>query len=244
MRRSRLRPGPRPADTLLLRRKRAPIFQQKEPGSKWAVPELCYAARTMEKPAPAQFPIHPLLARRWSPRAIDPDRPLELEKLRLLLEAARWAPSSGNEQPWRFLVFDGRDPGALESARACLVEGNAWARKAPVLLLSVAAETFVRNGKPNPTARHDLGLATENLLLQATELELTVHPMAGFDSGKARAQFRIPEGFTPTAMIALGYPGRVEELPEELQKREAAPRTRKPVEEWVFSGTWGNPLQV
>ena len=86
--------------------------------------------RPVEKPAPARFPIHPLLARRWSPRAFDPDRPVETDKLLRVLEAARWAPSSGNEQPWRFLLFDARDPAALDDARSCLVEGNAWARRA------------------------------------------------------------------------------------------------------------------
>jgi nitroreductase len=198
----------------------------------------------MEKPAPVRFPIHPLLARRWSPRALDPDRPVETETVLGILEAARWAPSSGNEQPWRFLLFDSRDPGALEAARSCLVEGNAWARKAPVLLLSVASETYTRNGKPNSLARHDVGLATENLLLQATESGLAVHPMAGFDSEKARQLFQIPEGHAPLAMIALGYPGSIENLPEELLKRETAPRSRKALEEWVFAGSWERPLRI
>jgi nitroreductase len=198
----------------------------------------------MEKPAPAQVPINALLARRWSPRALDPDRPVEPERVRGILEAARWAPSSSNEQPWRFLVFDLRDSEALEAARSCLVEGNAWARRAPLLLLSVACETFVRNGKPNPYGRHDLGLATENLLLQATDFGLAIHPMAGFDALRARELFRIPEGFTPTAMIAVGYPGKLEELSEELQKRETADRTRRSLEEWAFGGRWNEPFRA
>ena len=197
----------------------------------------------MEKPATPQTPIHSLLARRWSPRALDPGRPVEREKIRAILEAARWAPSSSNEQPWRFLVFDGGDPRGLEAARSCLVEGNAWARRAPVLLLSVASESFTRHGKPNAHARHDVGLATENLLLQATDLGLAVHPMAGFDAAKSAQLFGIPEGNTPLAMIAVGYPGRIEDLSEELAKRETAPRTRKPVEEWAFSGTWNIPCR-
>ena len=193
----------------------------------------------MEKPAPTQAPIHPLLARRWSGRAIDPDRAVEPDKLDTLLEAARWAPSCFNDQPWNYLIFDGSDPQALEQARSCLVEGNAWAKKAPVLLLSVARETFAHNGKPNRHGQHDVGLASENLVLQAIELGLVTHQMAGFDSDKARQLFAIPEGHTPMAMIALGYPGKIEALPEPLQERERAPRTRKPAEAWAFAGKWG-----
>ncbi len=194
----------------------------------------------MEKPAPIESPIHPLLARRWSARALDPDRPVEPEKLDVLLEAARWAPSCNNDQPWSYLIFDGSDPGALEQARSCLVEGNAWARKAPLLLLSVAREHFTYKGRPNRHAQHDVGLASENLVLQATELGLVNHQMAGFDADKARALFGIPEGHTPMAMIALGYPGKIEALPDPLQERERGPRTRKAVEEWAFQGKWGN----
>jgi len=194
----------------------------------------------MEKPAESAVPIHPLLARRWSGRAVD-GRSVEPEKLRVLLEAVRWAPSCFNEQPWRYLVFDTRDAAALESARSCLVEGNAWARKAPVLLLSVAKENFTHSEKPNRHGQHDVGLASENLVLQATELGLVSHQMAGFDAQKARELFQIPVGYTPMAMIVLGYPGKVEDLPDELQKRETAPRTRKPIEEWAFDGRWGDP---
>lgn len=195
----------------------------------------------MEKIAPVETPIHPLLARRWSARAIDPGRPVEPEKIRAVLEAARWAPSCFNEQPWRYLVFDDRNPEALEQARSCLAEGNAWARNAPVLMLSVASESFAHNGKPNRHGQHDVGLASENLVLQATELGLVTHQMAGFDANKARELFAIPQGFTPMAMIALGHPGRIEDLPEQLQEREKAPRTRRPLTESAFAGTWGKP---
>jgi len=196
----------------------------------------------MEKSAPTEVPIHPLLARRWSPRAIDPSRPVELDKLHILVEAARWAPSCFNEQPWRYLVFDGRDPAALEEARSCLAEGNAWARKAPLLLLSVAHELFARNNRSNRHAQHDVGLASENLVLQAAELGLATHQMAGFDAARARELFGIPEGYTPMAMIAIGYSGRIEDLPGALQETERAPRTRKPVGETAFRGKWGEPL--
>jgi nitroreductase len=186
--------------------------------------------------------IHELIRKRWSPRAVDPDRPVEEAKLKALLEAARWAPSCFNDQPWVFLVFDSRDPSALGNARSCLMEGNAWARRAPVLLISVARDNFAHNGKPNRHAQHDVGLATENLLLQAAALGLVTHPMAGFDEAKARELFGIPEDHTVLAMITVGYPGDPRTLDEPLRQRESAPRTRKELSEVAFRGGWGRPL--
>jgi nitroreductase len=156
----------------------------------------------------------------------------------MLLEAARIAPSCFNEQPWRFLVFDGEDSESLDRARSCLVAGNAWARAAPALLLSVASEHWEKDGSPNRHAQHDVGLASENLALEATALGLAVHFMAGFDAERARELFGIPEGFTPMAMIAVGYPGTVEDLPPMLRERELAPRQRKPIKEVAFDGGW------
>lgn len=193
----------------------------------------------MEKPAPVEHSIHELLARRWSPRALDPSRPLTWGEIGSLLEAARWAPSCFNEQPWRYLVFDGSDPAALEEARACLAEGNRWARLAPVLIISVACDRFSRNDKPNRTAQHDVGLASENLVLQAAAMGLFAHQMAGFSIKRAREVFNIPEGFTPLAMIAVGHYGRIEDLPEDRREAEVAPRERKPIEEIAFWHTWG-----
>ncbi len=195
----------------------------------------------MEKPFPAERPILEILGRRWSSRAIDPDRPVARETVATLLEAARVAPSSFNEQPWRFLVFDGADLEALEQARSCLVDGNAWAKKAPLLLLSVASERWAKDGTPNRHAQHDVGLASENLALQAIVEGLVVHFMAGFDAPRARELFGIPEGFTPMAMIAVGYPGKVEELPPRLQERELGPRHRKPIGEIAFASRWNRP---
>jgi nitroreductase len=196
----------------------------------------------MEKPFPAERPILEILLRRWSGRAIDPDRPVSRAIVLTLIEAARVAPSSFNEQPWRFLLFDGSDGEALEQARSCLVEGNAWAKKAPALLLSVAAERWGKDGSPNRHAQHDVGLASENLALQAIAEGLVVHFMAGFDAERARELFGIPDGFTPMAMIAVGYPGDVEKLPPKLHDRELAPRRRKPIEEIAFAGTWDRPF--
>ena len=197
----------------------------------------------MERSAPTGVPIHDLLRARWSPRAIDPDRLVTAAQVAVLIEAARWAPSCYNEQPWRFLVFDGSDPAALARARDCLVEGNAWARRAPVLLLSVAFESFRRNGKPNRHAQHDVGLASENLALQAAAGGLAVHMMAGFDAERARREFHIPEGFTPMAMIAVGFPASPDLLPAPLRERELAPRERLPVSEIAFAGGWSRPAR-
>ena len=130
--------------------------------------------------------------RRWSPRAFEEDRAVEREKLLTLLEAARWAPSCFNDQPRHFLVFDGSDPEALEKARACLASGNAWALKAPVLLLSVARESFEQNGKPNRWGQHDTGLATENLLLEAVEMGLAAHAMGGYDEVRIFGNASLP----------------------------------------------------
>jgi nitroreductase len=197
-----------------------------------------------EKPADAAQQISDLIARRWSPRAFDEGRPVGREQILALLEAARWAPSCFNEQPWRYLVFDGGDPEALRAARACLIGFNAWALKAPVLLLSLAKNTFAGNGKPNRHAQHDLGLASANFVLEAVRQGLVVHQMGGFDAEKARRDFGIPSDYTPMAMMAVGYPytGRLEELPGALRSMETEPRRRKPVGEVAFAGRWSAPF--
>jgi len=195
----------------------------------------------MQKLAETRYPIHELLRERWSPRAFA-DRMVEPEKLRSLLEAARWAPSSFNEQPWSFIVATKEHPGEYERLLSCLVEGNIrWAQHAPVLMLSVARLAFERNQKPNRHAFHDVGLAAENLVIQATALGLAVHQMAGFHVDKARELFSIPDGHEPVAALVLGFPGDPAGLPEDLREREVAPRIRKPLESFVFSGQWGQP---
>ncbi|MGC4095996.1 MAG: nitroreductase family protein [Nitrospira sp.] len=197
----------------------------------------------MEKPAKTEFKIHDLLARRWSPRAFD-ERPVEADTLLTLFEAARWAPSSNNEQPWRFIVAN-KSQQATDWNRLfdCLVEGNRkWAVRAPVLILSVASMNFEDDGMPNRHAFHDTGLAAENLVLQATASGLVAHQMAGFDIEKARAEFHIPTGYEPVAMIAAGYPGDPTVLSERLRERELQTRSRRPISESVFSGRWGVPI--
>ena len=193
----------------------------------------------MQKLAETRYPIHELLRERWSPRAFA-DRMVEPDKLRSLLEAARWAPSSFNEQPWSFIVATKEHPGEYERLLSCLVEGNIrWAQHAPVLMLSVAKLAFERNQKPNRHAFHDVGLAVENMVIQATALGLAVHQMAGFHVDKARELFSIPDSHEPVAALVLGFPGDPAGLPEDLRERERAPRTRKPLESFVFSGQWG-----
>ena len=194
-----------------------------------------------EKPAPADHPILDLLARRWSTRAFA-DHSVDRETLASLFEAARWAPSSGNGQPWSYLVATRDDAVEFERMASVLVPGNTWARKAPVLALSVAA--LHRADKPNRHAYHDLGLANENLVIQAVSMGLAVHMMAGFHVDMAREAFEIPPNHDPVAMMAIGYPGDPESLPEDLRQKELAPRQRKPIAEFVFSGKFGRPAEL
>jgi nitroreductase len=200
----------------------------------------------LEKPAITQSPIADLIARRWSPRAIDPDRAVSREHLLALLEAARWAPSCFGDQPWRYLVWDRfRDPAGWQQAFECLAEGNqGWVKNAPVLLLSLAAPNFGHNDKPNRWAQYDAGAASENLCLQATALGLVAHQMGGFDPDQARVRFHIPADHACMAMIAVGHPGSVEALPDALRERELAPRERKPLDRIAFEGGWGQGLHL
>jgi nitroreductase len=197
----------------------------------------------MEKPAETQSPIHDLLKRRWSPRTFG-ERLVEPDTLRSLFEAARWAPSSNNEQPWRFLVATKENKADWDRLFACLVEGNQkWARQAPVLMLSIAKLTF-DDESVNRHALHDTGMAVENLIIQATSMGLFVHQMAGFRRDQARKECQVPDGYEPVAMIALGYPGDPATLPDYLRERELKPRERNSISEFVFSGTWGIPSPV
>jgi nitroreductase len=191
------------------------------------------------RPAPTDAPVHPLIRCRWSPRAVS-DRRVEPELLRTLFEAARWAPSSYNEQPWRFLVATADDAAGIERMRSYLSPGNAWARRAPVLVLSAYRTTFERDGRPNRVAMRDLGAAEQNLALQAFALGLVAHSMAGFDAERAKAEL-LPDGYEPGALTALGYPGDPATLDERNRERETRPRERRPLSEIVFGLRWGEP---
>lgn len=197
-----------------------------------------------EKIAETQYPIHDLLKQRWSPLAFS-DHSVEPEKLASVLEAAKWAASSYNEQPWSFILATKDNSTEFERLLSCLDQGNlVWAKNAPVLMLSVAKLQFEKNGNENRHAFHDVGQAASNLAVQATALGLYIHQMAGFDVQKARELYGIPEGYEPVAAIALGYGADAETLPENLQQRELAPRVRKTIESFTFTGSWGQELPI
>ena len=184
-------------------------------------------------------PILDILRQRWSPRAFA-DRPVEPTKLQSLLEAARWSPSSSNEQPWSFIVATKDAPEDFAKMLACLVEKNqSWAKSAAVLMISVAAKNFGYHNKPNRHHFHDVGLAVSQMIAQATALDLFVHQMAGFSPEKARETYGIPETHDPVAAIAIGYLGDPNSLPNDLRERELKPAERKPLKDFVFTGKWG-----
>jgi nitroreductase len=152
----------------------------------------------------------------------------------------RWAPSCFNEQPWRFVIgVKEQDPVAFEQLASLLVSGNDWAKEAPVLMLSVAKRAFTYNGSPNRHASHDVGLATAMMVIQAESMGLVSHQMGGFVEEKAYEVLSIPrDAYEALTMIALGYPGNPEGLPEGLRERELAPRERQPLQSMVFSRVW------
>jgi nitroreductase len=194
-----------------------------------------------DKEASTDYPIHALLADRWSPYAFA-DRPVPEADLRSVFEAARWAPSSYNEQPWRYIVATQNDPEQFRRLLSCLVDGNQlWAKAAPVLVLGVASLRFALNAKDNRAAVHDLGLAAGNLLLEATARGLFVHQMIGILPDKARDIYGIPDGFEAWTGLAIGYKADPANLPGPLRERDLASRQRKPLREFVFSGKWENP---
>ena len=193
----------------------------------------------MSKQARTDHPIQEALAARWSPYGYA-DSPVADEDLRSILEAARWSASAFNEQPWNYVVARRSDGEHYDRILSCLVEANqAWAKAAPVLVLTVVAESYSRNGKPNGSAVHDLGQASANLTTEATARGISVHQMAGIDPDKARELFGIPAGYRAVTGLAIGYAADPESLPEELGQRDTAPRQRKSLRDFVFTGRWG-----
>ena len=184
------------------------------------------------------------LAARWSPYAFD-GRAVEHDKLLACLEAARWAASSYNEQPWHFLLATRDDAAEFSRLLSCLLEANqGWAANAGALLLTVVAKSFRRNGSPNRVAEHDLGLAVGNLSVQAVALGLQTHQMAGVNLSKARQTYGIPDGFEPVTVVAIGYPAELDPSdPSPLAERDRTARQRKPLRDFVFSGAWQKPHQ-
>jgi nitroreductase len=194
-----------------------------------------------DKTAATDHPIHKLLAQRWSPHAFQ-DRPVPPEDLRSLFEAARWAPSSYNEQPWSYLVATRENRVEFDRLLSCLVEPNqVWARTAPVLALGIVTHRFKRNNNENKAAVHDLGLAAGNLVMEATARGLHVHQMIGILPDRARELYHIPPDSEAWTGLAIGYRGEPDGLPDALKERELAPRQRKPLRQFVFTGKWGTP---
>ncbi len=198
----------------------------------------------MTKQANTDHPVHELISNRWSPYGFE-DRSVSDDDLRSLLEAARWAASSYNEQPWSYMVAKKENPQEFERLLSCLVEPNRqWARAAPVLLLACTRLNFTRNEKPNAAAIHDLGLAAANLSLQATVLGISVHQMIGILPDKAREVYQIAAEVQPLTALAIGYAAEPNSLPDALRQRDIAPRQRKPLAEFVYGGKWGETSEI
>ncbi len=193
--------------------------------------------------ARSDLPIHPLIDGRYSPKAFS-DREISDRDLDLLFEAARWAPSSYNEQPWRFLVVKKGEEGHAEMLEAMTESNRAWAVKAPVLILNLAHRTHERHGRTNPHAWHDLGLALGQLTVQASAIGIGVRHLAGILPEKARALFNVPEEYDVVSMLVIGFPGDADELPEHLREREKIRSTRKPLSELVHFGKFRSDDQT
>ena len=195
----------------------------------------------MRKPAPADRPIHPLLAERWSPYAFAGDG-VAVTDLLALFEAARWSASSYNEQPWRFIAARREEPAAFEKALSCLVPFNqGWARHAPLLALGLVQTRRPGDGSPNPAAEHDLGLAAATLTVEATHRGLCVHQMSGIVPDRVREVYALPDDVRPLTALAIGHAASLAATPEDLRDRQARPRERRPLPEFVFGERWGEP---
>jgi len=190
-----------------------------------------------QKPAPTDLPILDAIKERWSPVAFS-DIPVEEEKIRIMFEASRWAPSSYNEQPWRYIYATKNDGAEREKLESLLTEGNNWAKNAYILIIDFAKKTLTRNGNPNGAAEHDLGASNAYLVAQLPALGLVGHQMGGFRKEDANAVLGVPDDYKSLSMIAVGYPADPSTLSEDLQKRQAAARSRMDQSEFVFHGHW------
>lgn len=198
----------------------------------------------LKKPAVTSAPVHDLIGDRWSPRAFAA-KPVPSEALVSILEAGRWAASSNNNQPWRFIVTTSEDPAAHAAALDCFAPGNQrWAASAPVYVISLARKTFEANGNPNGHAWHDTGAAGAQMVLQAGALGLVVHTAGGIDRDKIRQTYNVPEGYDICCAYAVGYQGDANSLPDDLAERERAPRARKSLEELVVGAGFGAAASV
>lgn len=193
----------------------------------------------MEKPAPVNFDIHPLLQRRWSPRAFS-GQPVEKEKLNRIFEAVRWTPSAMNEQPWRLLVGINNDE-TWEKIFSGLVEFNQqWTRFVPVLILVCGKKNYSSVNEPNPTYQYDVGQAIAHLTFQAMSEEIFVHQMSGIEHEVLRNNFAVPVEYEIISVVALGYPGDPSKLEPRMAKGEYNKRIRNSSESFIFSEIFGN----
>lgn len=196
------------------------------------------------KQAKTDHPILKVIAERWSPYGFT-DRPVAETDLVSLFEAARWAASSYNEQPWSYLVATQANPVEFQRLLSCLVESNqVWAKAAPVLALGVVSLRFAKNSQENRAAVHDLGLASGNLVTEATSRGLSVHQMIGILPDKARELYQIPEHYEAWTALAIGYKADPAKLPDTLKERDLTFRQRKPLNEFVFTGQWKQPARL
>lgn len=195
------------------------------------------------KEAKIKYPINNLLSSRWSPRAFE-DKKVEKEKIQRFFEAARWTPSASNLQPWSF-IFGEKGDETYKKIFECLVEFNQlWAKFAPVLIITVSKKNIKDTTDINGTYAYDLGQSVAHLTFQAMHDGLYVHQMSGFDPQKAREKFEIPENYDAVSVIALGYIGKPEILPERMQKSEKAKRIRKDLDTFIFSGKFGQTSKL
>jgi nitroreductase len=194
---------------------------------------------TRAKDADTSVPIHPIIAARWSPRAMDPDGEVGDDVLRAMLEAARWAPSYGNTQPARYLIGRRGDEVHARIFEQLSERNKGWAHAAAVLLLCCMVTTNEKGPLPRP--EYGTGLASENLVLQAVAEGVVAHQMGGFDKAGAKAAFALPADVEPLTVIAVGTPGSPDLLDEDRRRKELAPRRRIPLSEMAFAGEWGKP---
>jgi len=188
-----------------------------------------------KKQADTTYPIHEILQKRWSPRAFS-DKSVDPQLVKQLFEAARWAPSAYNEQPWSFIFARKEDAETFNKLSQVMIEFNqGWAKSAPVLALGLAKMTYDLDGRTNKYAEYDLGQSVAHLTFEATRHDLYVHQMAGFEPEKAEKLFDIPDNYKPKVMFAIGYKGNANSLEGKLKKQETAPRSRKPLDEIILN---------
>lgn len=198
----------------------------------------------VHKPAETSRPVHDIIRNRWSPRAFAPT-PVPADALVSVMEAGRWAASSNNVQPWRFVVGTTADPDAHAAlVKAFNVRNQRWTQFAPVLMVVLARRTAENDDKPNAHAWYDTGAAVAQMAAQATALNLRMHQAAGIDRDYIRAELAVPADYDIIAGLALGYQGDPSALPDDLAARETEPRKRRALAETFFTGRFGAPLKL